>query len=291
VFIKNKIEFHFDGDITTDHKISIRTLSKTVARLQVALDRAYMDQKYGGIWKHSKMLMADYDEMDFLIGESREGGFILDFINETEAGKKALKRLADAIRKARRRAEQDGVNNTKTITEQFDDRNTQVIREVLKPITYLEMLESPSQEIIRAYGDRSINKEVNQLLSLIRSTHAGQSSFELTLSAEGEKNEVFYFDRAASNSFDQVVSKRSLGDPVIYQARVIKLDSDNASGQVKNTENGKKSTIHFRDKDSFREARGFLGEDEIVNFIGCPVIEDGAYDPTAGDIYFIKLVD
>lgn len=282
----NKIEFHFDGDIVTDHKISIRTLSKTIPHLQVALDRAYLDHKFGGVFKHSRMPMDSFDEMEFLVGQPRDGGFILDFLNNSAGGAGALNRLAEAVRGAVERASNLGESNMRDITGQLDDRTTQVIQGIIEPVTYQDMLNSPSPKIVRSYGDKSINKEIDSILALIRSSHAGESSFELTVN----ESQVFYFDRDLSTSFHKVVSQRSLGQPIVYQAQVIRLDSDSYSGKIKNLDNDKRCSVLFRDESAFKDARDFLGEDRAVKFIGCPVIEDGAYDLAAGDIYFIKIL-
>jgi hypothetical protein len=58
-----------------------------------------------------------------------------------------------------------------------------------------------------------------------------------------------------------------------------------------NLANEKASAIYFVSEQDFLQAHPFLGdENEVMNFIGAPVIEYGAFDPNAGDIYFIALV-
>jgi hypothetical protein len=47
--------FRFDGPITQNNHVSLRTLGKTIDHLQSAIDRAYLDVKYKDVFKYQKL--------------------------------------------------------------------------------------------------------------------------------------------------------------------------------------------------------------------------------------------
>lgn len=53
--------------------------------------------------------------------------------------------------------------------------------------------------------------------------------------------------------------------------------------------NEKLANIHFTDDPSFHKVKRYLGTDEEMTFLGCPIIEYGAFDPQAGDICFLDI--
>lgn len=283
----NRIQIHFDGDIAVNHQVSMRTLGRTLNHLQNAMDRAYIENKYGQVWKHTRMRSADYKESEFLVQEPKEGGYILDFLANNAVTKNIVDRIASAITPALEQAMQEGENTTDSLAQQIDTRRVQITQQIIEPIGYDELVNSPSNQVIRKYGDRSITKEIDQILAIIRSKNAGQSTFELI--THGTQSNKYLFDCNISKRFHQVVSKRSLGEPVIYVAKVISLDSKNNNGKIQNLANDRFSNIHFYDVASFFKAKKFLGIEETMTFIGCPLIEYGSFDPQAGDIHFIDL--
>lgn len=284
----NKISIHFEGDIAHNHQVSMRTLGKTLSHLQSAMDRAFLENKYGNIFKHARMSASDYEETEFLVQEPKEGGYIIDFLSNNETTKKILDRLSLALTPAFTAAKIQGQTTAQTFGQQLETRQSQIEHKIIKPKSYTEMLENPSRKIIRKYGDRSIVKELDQILSIIRSGYSGESSFEIIVN--GTRSHTFTFNKQISNNFHQVVSERSIGEPVIYKALVTSLDSKTKKGKITNAENDKTAIIHFCNDIALLKAKNYLGEKAEMNFIGCPLIEYGAFDPQAGDIYFLDLL-
>jgi hypothetical protein len=283
----NRIQIHFDGDIATNHQVTMRTLGRTIFHLQNALDRAYIENKYGSIWKHARMRALDYEESSFLVQEPAEGGYVLDFLANNDVTKKIVDRLATAITPAIEQAMQQGEEIVESLSQQIETRKMQIDKEIIDPKSFEQLIENPSAKVVRGYGDRSITKEIDQILSIIRSKHSGESTFELV--TNGTKSHKFTFNKNTSDRFHSIVSKRGLGEPVIYIAKVTSLDFKNRSGKILNVINEKNANIHFSDGESFHKAKEYLGTNSEMTFIGCPLIEYGAFDPQAGDIHFIDL--
>ena len=93
----NQIHIHFDGDFAQEHRVSMRTLGKTLSHLQSAIDRAYLDLHYGKVWKNARMTKEDYAQALFLVPAPENGGYILDFLAETPVTKNIIKRLQEAL--------------------------------------------------------------------------------------------------------------------------------------------------------------------------------------------------
>ena len=57
---------HYDGPITFEHKVTVRVMARTYEHMQRAIDRAYLFNKYGNVWKHARLKAADYEFVDFI---------------------------------------------------------------------------------------------------------------------------------------------------------------------------------------------------------------------------------
>ena len=175
-----------------------------------------------------------------------------------------------------------------TVAQQADSRKQQIRKGIIKPASFQSLVNNPDDKVVRTYADRSINRELDQVLSIIRSKHAGRSNLEFKL--QGSKTLTYDFDKLKSDRFHALVSKREVGDPVVYAGRVRQLDRDRLNGKIVNLENDKTIFVHFLDAKDFVKVHPYLGNNSEMLFIGAPVIEYGAFDPNAGDIYFIDLL-
>lgn len=287
----SEIQLHFDGDFALNHQVSIRTLGKTLSSLQSAVDRAYLDIEYGGVQKHSKVKGSEYRNTDFWVESPREGGYILKFNSPLTKSKEIINRISRAILPAYDLALEQGELETSRIVKQVLIRKTQIREKLVIPEEFDISKEIvPEQQTLHSYGDRSINKEVDQMVSIVRSKHSGNSTLELQLVSNDTTN--FEFNLENSKRFHQVVANRVLGKQVIYQARVISLDNKNLNGKIFNFSSKKESKILFSDNSDFLKVYPYLKDKETyMHFIGCPLFEYGAFDKYAGDIYFIDLIN
>lgn len=280
------VRIHFGGDIAENHQIPMRTLGKSVTHIQTAIDRAYLDLKYkDGVWKHARLAHDDYPKTEFIVQAPKEGGYILDFFSKLAESKKYVDRVSDAINQA----VAHGTEKAIILHNQVENRKQQIAKQLLKPISFKAFYKNPSKEVVRRYGDRSIAKEIDQVVSTIRPEYAGDSTFELLLT--GESTKTYSFNRVTSKKFHDAVSRRSLGVPVIYRGIMKQLDIDNKRGKFKNSDTGRTSMLHFGSEKDFLKAHPYLTPNNPIQFIGCPLIEFGALEPNSGDVYFIEIID
>ena len=281
------VQIHFDGDIAVNHQVSMRTLGKTLTHLQNSMDRAYLEQHYGQLWKFAKMRQEFYSEVELLVQEPKEGGYVLDFLSSNPVTKAVINRVSSAVNGAVEASKQAGLDKATKIEDSLSTRITQVESGILVPKDLQTMIDNPDESVIRRYGDRAISREIDQILSIIRAGHAGDSTFELFLS--GDRSAKFEFNKESAGRFHSTVSRRELGEPVLYTATISSLDRHNNNGKIYNLITEKVANIHFFNEDFLEMAMPFFQDKKEMVFVGSPLIEYGAFDPNAGDIYFIKL--
>lgn len=292
--VRNFISLHYDGPITTDHKIELRTLGVTLTHMQAAIDRAYLDLKFGRVVKYARLSANDYPATDFLLERPRDGGFIIDMAN------KGLHAIADriygAISVAAKKAAQEPLEMIESLNEQAL-RKSQLVRvgaEIPKSSrAFVE--EQESKSAAAKYGDRAINREFDRVLSQLRVPRYEGSSLEITIAGKNAQLPL-RFESGSAQRFHRVVSKRTLGDPVILDIKIRALDSgrgnSSPTGKAINVDNGKDFNLHFRSEADFNSVTTFIkaGERPAITIIACPVLEYGVFDPFAGDMFFISLV-
>lgn len=284
---KGSLSLHFEGNIVSNHFVSARTLGKSLIHTQNAIDRAYLDLKYGNLWKYARMKGKDYDEADFIALYPEEGGFVQELVSNV--GKKIIDRISSALTPAIDRVLQEGEEVASSVSQQVENRKIQFANGMISPEKFQTLVNNPGEKVVRKYADRSINREIDQVLSIIRSQHAGESFLEII--TNGTKTHKFEFNKFKSEKFHKIVSLKEVGNPVIYVARVRQLDRDRLNGKVVNLENDKTVAIHFLNDNDLVKVHPYLGNNAEMVFIGAPMIEYGAFDPNAGDIYFIDLLN
>jgi hypothetical protein len=285
----SSLEIHFDGDIADNHQVSLRTLGKSLTHIQSAIDRAYLDVKYEGVWKYARMKSSEYSDSDFLVMDPRPGGYILDLINNNKHGKRIIDRISNALRPAFDSATREGEIEAVSYVDQVNDRNNQLHHNIKRAVDFEDLLLNPDKNVIRKFGDRAIVKEIDQVLSIIRSKNSGDSEVELTLS--GSNTAVFNFNKQVSKRFRQVVSEKGVGDPVIYEGFIRSLDRVQKTGKFIIASNKRTINLHFTTEADFNAVHPYLKSKEKIRFIGAPLIEYGAFDPNSGDIYYVRPIN
>ncbi|SYZ57864.1 hypothetical protein CPBF367_41470 [Xanthomonas arboricola pv. juglandis] len=291
---RNRIIFHYDGPIATDHKVTLRTLGSTLNHLQSAIDRATIELRHGQVRKHARLRTDDYPFADFIVGEPQDGGYILNLINSGPL--RIVDRITAAMDRAFREASSESLNFTESLASQAERREIAVHAGAQRPIALSNsevVNQNPEARQLR-YADRAINREIDQVLAQLRVDRYEGSTLELIL-AGTNTSPAYLFDREKAQRFHHVVAERTLGDPLLLEVRLRALDGGSKSrypvGKAIHVESGLTFGLHFRSSDSFNSVVGYMrsGDAPIVSIIACPIIEYGTFDSQAGDMFFIGL--
>lgn len=285
---------HYDGPITTDHRVSVRVMARTYEHMQRAIDRAYIVNKYGNVWKHARLRKSDYEFVDFLAEYPREGGIILDAVKRGQrAASEVVDRIGAAIVGPFERALNEGLDEAGEIAQQIADRRQYVEGMRERTMPFKAMLEHPPAEWARTYSDRSILKEIDQLTFPISSQRLEGSTIEISLRGT-RTHPHFQFDAQQARRFHSIVSRRELGPALIVNARIRDLDRGNdfayPKAKIMNLDSGREVVLHLANEADVAQLHPFhMGNH--VRIFACPFIEGGGFDLNGGDLYFIGVAD
>ncbi|VVM63410.1 hypothetical protein PS645_01386 [Pseudomonas fluorescens] len=278
------LHLHFEGDITRNHTVSLRTLGQSLHHLQGAVNRAHLDVRYGEVWKNARLSSEDYAETELWSSPPRDGGYIIEFFENSPRLKQTLTRIVSAVSPAVEKSRTQALINAGSLANQSALREEQVRLGIIDPQTYENYIPTASQH---PYGDRAINKEIDQLIGVVRNKNSGQSTIELIVGTDIPQ--AFKFNRVSSENFHSLVSRRYLGDPLIFSVKVTELDAVNKSAKVLNVITDRMIKLQYRSDLEFELIKTYLGVSMPMHFIGSPIFEGGAYDAKGGDVFFIGL--
>lgn len=291
-----EISLHYDGPIAKEHRLSLRVLGGAFDSLQSAIDRAVIDVKYGSVWKHARLKRTDYPLAEFDITGFREGGFIADLKQSLSGlGPSVLDRVRSALVPGHAAAIADAGQVYDNLANQAILRKQTLDAGAIEATEFSQFINGQGNEINGKFGDRSILKEIDQLLTPIRAlAHVG-SSLEITISTD-TANTVLLFDRLTAKKFHRVVSTRRIGNPLSIATQVRSLSQGNnfqgSKGKLENLDTGREFILHIPSEVAFNSLLPYLEkgkQQQTVTIIACPVLEYESFDPYGGDMYFLKI--
>ena len=290
------LSFHFDGPIAHNHQLSLRVLGGTLSHLQSAIDRAHLAVRYGDVWKYSRLKTDDYPETEFIVGLPREGGYILDLTKDF--GQEVLRRIHNALNAVAEAPWDDGANEARRLSDQVLARQAQLREHVYPGRTLQEFRLNPGDQIERRYSDRSIAKEFDQMLAPIRRNRdeddqGNVSTLEFVITEGPRTVGVHRYSALEADRFHQIVSHRALGEPLRYTGVLRALDRGTRYSlpKAKFTLAGtsRDLVLHMGSEDEYQQLAQHMQGRETIEMFASPILEFGAFDPNAGDIYFIEL--
>lgn len=285
------IQLTFDGAIVRNqHQIALRDLSQAMVGIQSAADRACIDVLYGNVWKHQKLRRQHHEIVEFIVGQPQEGSYLIDFVSDL--GELVVTRLKKALAQPYAEAIDDGHRQIYTIGHQIASRRDAAER-AQHILRYEDLAGAKNALITRTYGDRSINKEFNQMLNPIRRTPEGTMKLVMKAS-DDDVADTYEFDIDTAKRFSEIISSRQLGEPVLYEGFLRELDrghhkTKNFKGKFINASNDKDIVIHIETESDFDLLHPFLKAEQRLQIVACPIIEFSSFDPTGGDIQFIDV--
>lgn len=287
------ISFHFEGSIALNHQVTARVLGKTLDHLQNAIDRTYLDLKYGNVLKYQRLKEDEYEEADFIVGTPREGGFILDLISQY--GKNIADRFGSVVTQAYDKDLQSALDEKTKITQQANLRR-KVYLKTKEAQEYDEFIRDNEDIFATKFAERSIVKEIDQVLSLIRTDRYSDSIFEIT-SYGHNTHPVLKWDKNKAQKFHQVVSERGLGDPVVIPIEIRSLDkggqNQNPKGKGKNQVTQKEFHFTVVNSTIFNKLTPFLSKRKqgtTIYVVACPIYEFNSFDHNSGDMFIIDFL-
>ncbi len=283
---------HYDGSITTEHKVSVRVMARTYEHMQRAIDRAYLINKYGNVWKHARLKAEDYEFVNFTAEYPKEGGIILDAIQAGhQAASELIDRIGNAILSPFEQALNGEVEEATQIANEIAERRQYVAGMQNNTMPFSQMLAEPPANWADRYSNRSILKEIDQLTYPLASKRLEGSTVEIALQGQ-RTHPVFLFDAQQARNFHGLVSRRELGPALIVNARIRDLDRGNdfafPKAKIENLDSGREVTLHLSGQADVEELHPHHML-QHVRIYACPFIEGGGFDLRGGDLYFVGV--
>jgi len=286
---------HFDGPITKDHMLTLRTIAKTYKHMQSAIDRAFLIEKYGQAWKHARLLREDYEQADFLARYPREGGIILDAISSAHVGARTLiDRISSALVAPFAKAFDGGLEESEKIASRLAEARGRAKNNQLLDIPTLQsLIENPPIEWSQGYNARAICKEIDQLVAPISSEALSGSIAELTLQG-ATKRMQFGFTSEIAARFHRVIASRELGPLAIVNAQIRQLDRGNKyskpTAKIRNLDSRREATLHLESDSDFQDLHPYHTAQSVRLFVA-PFLEFGGFDVHGGDLFYVGIAE
>lgn len=280
---------HFDGDITVNHRVPVRVLAKTYEHMQRAIDRAYLVERYGAVYKNAHLKDEDYAVTQFMAEYPYEGGIFLDAIKD--GAEAIIDHIQEAVRRVYEPALNAGLDQQATFAQELHDRQVYVAGMGANTQAFQALRDNPVATWQAAYSDRSIVKEIDQLIGQIRGDHVGESIVDLRL--QGNNLYLpFAFNAQIAGRFHQIVSRRELAAAVIVRAKIRHLDTGNKytkpKAKILNLDTGREVTLHLNSLPDFYALHPHHTAEEVFIF-AAPVVEAGGFDLMGGDLQFLAV--
>lgn len=280
---------HFDGPITVEHRVSIRVLSKTYEHMQRAIDRAFLIEHYGEVWKHARLTDEQYAETEFIAEYPREGGIHLDAIREGAGA--IIDRISASIAPIFERSIQQGLDDYAGLAQQHADRLEFVRARGRVVQTFDQLTENPPAGWSEAYSNKSVIKEVDQLVSQIAPERLAGSTVELSL-AGNRPFQRYEFDAQRAKRFHQLSSRRDLGEAIRADVIIRSLDRGNRytkpNAKILNRATNREVALHLRTLDDCDTLHRYHNGQPVQLYV-CPIVEALGFDIHGGDLMFIAV--
>lgn len=281
---------HFDGRITTNHQLPVRILAKTYEHMQRAIDRAFIIDKYGDVWKHARLKGADYQEVNFLASYHRDGGVILDAVKD--GADRIIDIVANTIHSLYDRAVDSGIGQYESMSDQLVHRRQYVQGVGEATQLFSSVAENPPANWASAYSRRSVTKEIDQLASQIIPDRYEGSTVEISLHGT-YAHPVYLFNQEVARRFHLLASRRELGPAMIVCARIRTLDRGNDTtepgAKIENLDTNREVVLKLNNVSDCDELRPFHN-DQPVRIYVAPIIEAMGFDINGGDLMFLGVV-
>jgi len=280
---------HFDGAITHEHKVSVRVLANTYQHMQRAIDRAYLVERYGAVEKHERLSKAEYKDTEFTALYPREGGIYLDAFRQ--GAEAIVDRIFSATSVVFQGAVDQAFDQHLSMADQLTRAKDYSYRMGDRVQNFAAVADEPPAVWAPAYSNRSIVKEIDQLVGQIARSDLGESSVGLTL--HGSRPELpLVFTPAIAKSFHRIAADRELGAPMIARVRIRLLDKGNKftkpNAKVFNLDTLKEVNLHLLDEQDFASLHPFHGGGEVRIHV-CPILEAKGFDLRGGDLMFLRV--
>ena len=276
------------GDIAIGGEVNLRDVANAFTHLQSMIDRAFIDLiTHGKIRKHSRLTSQQYGEVFFSVQDPKRESYLVNMISRTEIGMSVIDRVNAAISPIYKRLESAVQSERHDIENDIKRIRTQIDNKIITVKEYNEEEIRTNKDFVRSFGDRSILKYMDQLVS---PTRTKEKDNYVDLGLVTDRIYQYNFNKDKGQRFHSEITKKTLAAPRIITGQLVKADWHNLQGNFVKYTNGRKCNLKFSNRDEVEELSKLMGAKGIT-IIASPIIEFGSYDAESGDLQFISLIN
>lgn len=284
-------DVRFDGDIVQDHKLPLRVMGKTYSTMQAAIDRAYLVNLYGNVWKHAKLKNFQYPETEFIANYPVSGSISLRTFKK--GAELIIDKISSTILPLYEKAVNEGIEDVPSFLDQVAERIDYANSLGSKVPFFDEWELDKRDQWAFSYSVRSISKEVDQLIMQIARKDLVNSTVDLDL--YGSKTHPRYtFDSVIAKRFHRIVSQRQLGPVVRLNVVVTSLDRGykvrKPGAKARNISNDKEIILHMPKDVNAPDEVHRIHDKGRYSIFAAPIMEAGGFDVNRGDYFFLGVV-
>lgn len=284
------ISFKVTGGLAPQNKITMHLLGCLCTNIQSALNRAFLEAKNSHVYKYQKLSKKDYEKTSFLFSTTREGSFLVDFVEHSEFSlqiARVFQKLLDPAYELINRGFKRDYYSSK---EQVRDATHKIKLGVIKPIAFDEFKENPPKEFAPSYAARSLTRDISTALTPLKKSMHTDDSITITISSDVTRD--YFFNKALASDLYHLANDLIYLNPVIYNMILFEMNKKTKTAIAYNLDNNNsEQKLRFVDEDSFNSARNKFRDDEQIRIIGMPCAEYATLDVNRGDVLYVDRFD
>lgn len=289
--MSNQIVLKFAGSLAPNDQITARTLSHSLQSLQRAIDKVVIYETRHSLKKFDSLSSTQYREADFLVQQFEPGCIQIPLLNNASAY--IASRLRGILREPYDLAASQQERLFSQITSQLPAAYNRAIHANPDLNTQENLIENPDVE--REYSNVAILKDLNQLISPIRSSRSDpEDSISLKIS-DRDLTSDYVFNKITAQRFNSIITSKKLGPETVYRGLLTGLEKTKfkdfpfAGKFVSLTTNYEMKLLIHTEEAAHALSRFNLSSNELL-FWGAPLTTYGSFDEVRGDIVFIEFL-
>lgn len=291
--MERRLTIKFEGVLAPNDQVSVRTLTRTLAPMQRAIDCIVFYEEFGVVRKFSTLPHTLYGQADFYLGIPEANCVILPLLKE--AGRQITGRIRTYLEAPYARAAQDVIPPA-GIEQEVANAINNVYYQNIEPVTHADLIEGKEQRE-REYIEAKVIEQINQALSPVRSSKVGPDDYIAIQTFDDVGTTTFHFDRARAKRFSSIANQRHLGPIALYEGTLHGLTENNNQvfpfvGEFKsnaNKNNHSQSLLIPHEALALKLSPLNLTK-QTITFWAAPLARYGAFDELRGDIVLISIL-
>ena len=286
---RSQITLTYDGTLSPQNGVSLRTISYTAPHIQRAVDKSVYFLHYKELRKFATLPTALHSEADLYIYALEKGSLKFPFLSDLAKGVPEL--FNSFMAQPYEQAAHEVIIPGSIIRTDLETNKIHAAMGNLDHVTQEQLIEN-EVERKRAFAQAAVMKDMSLALGVVRTTEGAM----LNLSVDSERGTRDYeFNQLNAARFAKLATTKRLEDAVVYTGRITGLEKTKGNSsfsysakflsRVTNTE----SKILILDYDDALKLHPHNLIDKDIVIWGAPISTYNSFDPIRGDFVFVDI--